>query len=98
MFKDPIECYEKIAGELVRAVNDNWDSIEVEAKITGESSIDIEVIYVNKRGEHGVYDVLLVPRYFFELSKLVSTKDKGLYKTCTFYLYSDGRYDVKFTY
>jgi len=98
MFQDPIECYEAIANELVKAVQSDWNSIEVEARVTGSSSINVKLIYCDKRGVNGVANVLMLPRYFFELAKLVSTKDKGLYKSCVFKLYPDGRYDTKFTY
>ena len=40
----------------------------------------------------------MLARYFYELARLVSTKEKGLFKECEFTLLSDGKYDAHFTY
>lgn len=98
MFSDQIECYQAIAEELMQVIKDKWDSIDIEAKLTGESSINLKVIYHNSQGRHSFFDVVMLPRYFFELSQLVSTEEKGLYKICNFTLSSDGSYDSSFEY
>jgi hypothetical protein len=99
LFNDPVECYQAIANELVQIINEPWERIDVEAKLTGESSINTKVTYIKKSGGKGnTFDVIMLPRYFFELASLLSDMDKGLYKQCDFVLKSDGNFDVNFTY
>ncbi len=98
MFKDQVECYEAITNELVHIIKDQWDSVEIEAKTTGESSINIKAVYFNARGKHSIIDFVMIPRYFYELRKLVSTEDKGFYKVCKFKILNNGKYDTNFEY
>jgi len=39
----------------------------------------------------------MLARYFYELARLVSAEERGLFKTCTFLLQSGGEYDAQFT-
>nr|WP_086938873.1 hypothetical protein [Thaumasiovibrio occultus] len=98
MFADQIECYQAVCDELVQVINDEWDSIEIEAKYSGQSSIDITAVYLNRKGRHPILNFVMVPRYFFELARLVSTEDKGLYKVCNFKLDCTGKFNVDFEY
>lgn len=98
MFNDQLECYEAIANELFKIIPDQWDSVEIEAKLVGESSIELIALYHNSYGKHSIFDCKMLPRYFFELRKLVSPDNRGYYKACTFKLYSNGEYDTDFEY
>ncbi len=99
MFQDPLECYQAIADELAQIVTEPWQQIDVEVRLIGETSLNTKVTYVNANGDEvGVYDVIMLPRYFFELARLVSTEEKGLYKQCNFSLKEDGKFDVDFDY
>ncbi len=94
MFRDPVECYQAIADELVQVVKEPWTRIDVEVKLTGASSVNTKITYLKSDGEKGsTFDVIMLPRYFFELAKLVSTEEKGLYKRCEFVLKAD-RYEM----
>jgi len=99
MFQDPVECYEAIADELVQVIKEPWKRIDVEVKLTGASSVNTKVTYLKPSGDKGsTFNVIMLPRYFFELAKLVSTEEKGLYKQCNFTLKDDGNFDVNFEY
>ena len=97
-FDDPLRCYEAIADALNHAVNDKWKTIYLEALLDG-ASIDMLITYEKSSGEMGsISYVPMLARYFYELAKLVSTPEKGLYKRCDFVLKNDGSFDVKFEY
>ena len=99
MFQDPFECYQAIADELMQIIKEPWDRITVEVKLIGESSVDTKVTYLKPDGSKGnTTDLIMLPRYFYELARLVSTEEKGLYKQCSFILKSDGNFDVDFEY
>lgn len=40
----------------------------------------------------------MLARYFYELARLVSTEEKGLFKRCEFTLDRNGRFDANYTY
>lgn len=98
LFKEPIEYYQAIANELVEVIKEGWTSIEVEAELFNDS-IDLEVVYFRSDGteESRVITVMLAD-YFYELARVVSNEEKGLYKKCRFILKDDGSFDVNFKY
>ena len=99
MFDDPLEFYEAIARELAKVAPKGWRSVEVEALLVGESSIDLKVVYKKSFGRRvGFADVEMLPRYFFDLARVVSTEKKGLYKRCVFSMNRDGKFDVSYEY
>ncbi|WP_375056823.1 hypothetical protein [Zobellella sp. DQSA1] len=98
MFEDQIECLQAISDELAQVVPAPWEKIEIEAKNTGQSSINIKAVYFNENGKHSLIDFVMLPRYFYELARLVSTDGKGLYSVCNFTLNSSGKYDLDFQY
>lgn len=99
MFDDPFEFYEAIGRELAKLAPKGWRSAEVEALLVGESSIDLKVVYKKSFGRRiGFVDVEMLPRYFFELARVVSTEEKGLYKKCLFSMSRDGTFDVSYEY
>jgi hypothetical protein len=97
-FNDPIDYYEAIAAELVSIVSESWVSITVNAT-RYEESINLEIFYVRPDGsEESDVDPIMLGTYFYELASVISTVDKGLYKTCHFHLKPDGNFDVNFEY
>jgi hypothetical protein len=40
----------------------------------------------------------MIDEYFYELARIVSNEDKGLYKQCNFVLHDNGKFDVNFEY
>jgi hypothetical protein len=99
MFKDPISCYEAIAATLSKSAQNNWDEIKVEIGLN-DAQIDAVVtcILSSNSGVSHLTGVPMLARYFFELARLVSTEEKGLFKRCVFVLQKNGKYDVKFSY
>lgn len=99
MFRDVLRCYQAIADELSRATRQPWQRIDVEVEITGNSSIETEVIYTTPEGRRvSAAAAGMAPLYFFELGKLVGSDDKGLFKGCHVALSRDGKFDVDFRY
>ncbi|MDB5988338.1 MAG: hypothetical protein JWR16_3391 [Nevskia sp.] len=97
-FKDTLSCYEAIGETLANAAPAGWSNIEAEIKLSG-IQIDAVVSYIEASGSSGnLTGVPMLARYFYELARLVSTEDKGLFKSCTFSLQSSGKYDAKFIY
>ena len=99
MFDDAISCYEAIAATLSKAAPSDWDEIRVEIKLN-DTQIDAVVtcILPSASGVSYLTGVPMLARYFYELARLVSTEEKGLFKTCDFALIKDGQYDAKFSY
>ncbi|NWO05768.1 MAG: hypothetical protein HLX50_08755 [Alteromonadaceae bacterium] len=98
LFNDPFEYYQAIANELMQIIEEPWTSVEVEA-VLFEDSIDLLVAYFRHDGSReSNVDVVMLDEYFYELAKVVSTEEKGLYKKCNFVLKSDGKFDVDFEY
>ena len=98
MFSDPLEFYEAIASELFEIIDLSWDRVEVEAR-RFDSSINLKVVYFLPDGSRkSDVDEVMLPEYFYELAKVVSNTDKGLYKKCSFVLKNTGEYDVNFEY
>jgi hypothetical protein len=99
MFKDPIECYEAIAREATSLVAQrDWKEIRIECELDGNSTdMLFEVVDAKGNKDYSTQPSRL-PEYFFELARLVSTPEKGLYKVCRFSLKHDGKYAADFDY
>lgn len=98
LFNDAIEYYQAIANELVEVIPAPWTNITVKAKLF-ESSINIQVIYYKPDGsKESRVRTVMINRYFYELARIVSNEDKGLYKQCNFVLHNNGKFDVNFEY
>jgi hypothetical protein len=99
MFKDEVECQQAISRALAAACSESWASISAEITLEGVR-VDAVVSYTRSRdGEVGY--LTGVPRlalYFYELARLVSTDEKGLFTRCRFDLRSDGHYSNTFEY
>lgn len=100
VFKDVIECYQAIGRALADAAKDDWDKIVADITLDGER-VDAVVTYWradNKAPLGYLTGVPMLARCFYELARLVSTEEKGLFKKCTFTLRSDGKYNTDFVY
>ena len=99
-FQDPIECYEAIASLLSKAVPEPWSDIRVKVELD-EESVDMTSDYAPSRSPRSRREIDYVPGLgdcFYDLARLVSTPEKGLYKRCVFILSRDGKYDTQFEY
>ena len=99
MSKDPSELYQAIGQTLSKAAPPGWS--EIEAKITLEGlMVDAVVSYVTlPSGASGhLTGIPRLARHFYDLARVVSSEENGLFKKCVFKLQSDGKFDVKFTY
>ncbi|WP_166110323.1 hypothetical protein [Pseudoalteromonas sp. Z9A5] len=97
-FNDPVEYYQAIANELNEIINEPWVSIEVEAKLFADS-INLKIVFFRTDGSReSDVDEIMLPEYFYELAKVVSNEEKGLYKQCDFILNNNGKFDVNFEY
>ena len=95
---DPIDYYQAIGQELTDVITEEWSSIEIEA-VRYENSIDLEIVYFRPDGsEESRVKTKMIPEYFFNLARVVSNEDKGLYKKCFFKMDSSGSFDVNFEY
>src|SRR5579863_5759349 len=100
MFSDAIDCYAAMGKTLASSARGPWTRIVVEATLAG-SQVDAVVSYWDAEAEKPAGHLTGVPmlaRYVYELARLVSTEDKGLFKKCRFELQNDGKYDAKFEY
>lgn len=98
MFKDQIECYQAIGAALAKAAPPNWIKIDTEVALDGDR-VDAIVSYVLSNNAAGhLSGVPMLARYFYELARLVSSEEKGLFRSCVFNLHCDGKYDTEFTY
>ena len=81
----------------ISILREAWTHVDVTAT-RGENAINLEIVYVRPDGSsESDVDIIRLDEYFFGLAELVSTPEKGLYKTCTFHLESDGWFKVDFT-
>lgn len=100
MFKDAVECYQAVGQALVAAAKTDWDTIVADITLDGER-VDAVVSYWSKGNSAPagyLSGVPMLARCFYELARLVSTEEKGLFKKCTFTLRSDGKYSTDFVY
>ena len=99
MFTDHIACYEAIGKALVSASPRGWSKIDVDVTLDGDRTDIVVACHRSRLGAPThLVGVPMLASYFHELAELVSTKDKGLYKTCKFTLDADGKFDAKFSY
>lgn len=97
-YDDPLQCYQKIGNLLSGAAPEAWSDIEVEA-LLDESSVDLLIMYTDRFGnKKNIEYVPMLARAFHDLARLVSDEKKGFYKKCVLTLYSDGKFNVDFTY
>lgn len=100
MFRDPLECYQAIGAALAGAARQPWDRIVVEAELDEESVDAVVACWRDGADKPGEY-LTGVPRlasHIYDLARLTSTPEKGLFKSCTFTLAKDGTYTVDFAY
>jgi hypothetical protein len=67
-----------------------------------DQSIELKKWYIPRgQAKPGLQDVPFIPALggcFYDLAALVSTEEKGWYKTCKYTLCSDGTYEVTYAY
>ncbi len=100
MFSDPIECYQAIGNALSNAAKEPWDRITVDASLDGVR-IDAVVSCWRDDQSQPVGYLTGVPRlasFIYDLARLVSTEEKGLFRKCSFTLLKSGEFKVKFDY
>ena len=99
MFRDEIECYQAIGTALATAADNPWASITAEIALE-DCRVDAVVSYVDANtGATGyLAGVPGLANCFYELARLVSTPDKGHFRSCVFTLEPNGRFDVDFSY
>jgi hypothetical protein len=93
-------CYQAIGTALAKASRSSWDWINVDATLDGVR-VDAIVSLWKQEAEEPVGYLTGVPRlasHIYDLARLVSTEEKGLFKKCYFNLKKDGKFDVKFVY
>lgn len=98
-FQDPIECYQAIGSALAGAAKRPWDRIVLEADLDGPQ---VDAVVASWRQGEPKPDYLTgVPRlasHVYDLARLISTPEKGLFNRLEFVLHADGRYETRFTY
>lgn len=100
MFNDSIECYQAIANSLSDATKQAWDRIVLDATLD-DTRIDVVIACWRDSVKEPVEYLTGVPRlasFVYDLARLVSTEDKGLFKKCIFTLYKDGKFNTEFVY
>ena len=98
MFSDQLECLEAIANLLAESIREPWLSVAVDTRLDG-NSVDFSVVF--KRPDLTEGNIPYVPklaRYLFELARLVSDEERGLFTTCHFVLQSDGTFEAEYDY
>lgn len=100
MFSNPIECYQAIGNSLSGAAKEPWDRIVLDATLD-DTRVDV-VVGCWRNGETEAFlhltGVPRLARFIYELARLVSTEEKGLFKKCIFTLYKGGKFNVDFVY
>jgi hypothetical protein len=101
MFKDAIECYQAIGNTLTNAAKGSpWDRIVVDATLDGIRVDAVVACWLEGEAKPVRY-LAGVPRlalFTYELARLVSTEEKGLFKKCQFVLKKDGKFNADFVY
>ncbi|MGO3055360.1 MAG: hypothetical protein ACTID3_00340 [Halomonas sp.] len=94
----PADYYQAIADELMDVIQEPWTSIEIEAT-RRETSINTVIVYWRPDGtEESRVNTRMIPRFLYDLAKVVSDEEKGFYKKCHFVLKNDGSFNVDFEY
>lgn len=99
-FDNVNNCYQAIGTALAKASDCPWDRISVDATLDG-ARVDAIVSCWKDGAEEPVSYLTGVPRlasHIYDLARLVSTEEKGLFKKCYFSLKNDGKFDVNFVY
>ena len=96
-FPDQLTCYKAIGAALSKAAPSGWSSIQADIVLSG-SKVDAVVSYQAPTGSGHLVGVPMLARYFHELARLVSTEEKGLFKSCSFKLEQSGQYHTDFSY
>ena len=97
---DATECYQAIGNALANASEGPWDRIVVDAALDGVRIDAIVACWMDAAPEPHSF-LTGVPRlasFIYDLARLVSTQEKGLFKSCRFVLYRQGKFDVQFAY
>jgi hypothetical protein len=100
MFSDPMECYQAIGNSLSNSAKESWDRIVLDATLD-DTRVDVVVGCWRDGAETPVEYLTGVPRlasFIYDLARLVSTKEKGLFKKCSFILHKNGKFNVDFAY
>ena len=101
-FSNAFECYEAIGQYLREWAPKPWDQITVDFKIIEIDDVsERSITYIprgsSRLGEFSIRDTNFT-QCFFNLARVTSSPDKGFFRTCSFRLYSDGRYEADFGY
>jgi hypothetical protein len=100
MFRDPIECYQAIGNALANSAKKSWDRIVLDATLA-DVRVDT-VIACWRDGDDAPIEYLTgIPRlasFIYDLARLVSTEEKGLFEKCSFTLHKNGKFNVDFIY
>lgn len=102
-FANVFECYEAIGKWLTEEAPEPWESIIADFEIIQIDDVSREVIqYIPTKAPGKLksfcIDDMGYADCFFQLAKLSSTPEKGLFKTCQFKLQKNGSYHVEFGY
>jgi hypothetical protein len=104
MMKDQFDnvtaYYQAIGTALAKASRGSWDRISVDATLDGHM-VDTIVSCWEDGAKEPVGYLTGVPRlasHIYDLARLVSTEEKGLFKKCHFNLNKDGKFEVNFVY
>lgn len=100
MFDDAAKLYESIGNSLSNAAIGPWRRIVLDATL---DDIRVDVIVSCWRSDQVESDEYLVgiPRlasYIYDLARVVSTPENGLFKKCKFTLQNTGKFNVEFEY
>jgi len=97
-FKDQSDCYQAIGAALAAAAPTGWREIKAAIALDGVR-VDAVVSCMMPSGK--LEHLAGVPRlasHFYDLARLVSTDEKGFFKSCDFRLLPDGKYHSHFGY
>jgi hypothetical protein len=101
--KNAFDCYGAIAKWLIEEAPEPWENIVVEFEIIEIDDVSNERIeYVPKKDPQSRKQFFIddtgFAECFFQLARLTSTPEKGLFRKCKFTLLADGRYKSDFEY
>ncbi|UQI40027.1 antitoxin YezG family protein [Vreelandella venusta] len=97
-FQYPDGYYQAIAEELNSAIKEPWEKVVVNVELF-DNSIEEEIVYTRPDGsKESKVSTIMSGRYFYELARVVSSEEKGLYKKCRFVLNNDGSFNIDFEY
>lgn len=102
-YKNVLECYEAIGRFLTESVPEPWQSIVVDFEIIEIDDVSEDCIVYTPLKSPTVEKQFFInntnfANCFFQLARLTSTPEKGLFRKCKYALYQGGRYKVDFEY